>query len=172
MLLSIKKYPNPILKIKADKVDRVDATIKELIKQMKEIMKVSDGAGLAAPQIGISKQIIIINTKNGAQAFINPEIIEYGKKKKINQEGCLSFPGLWLKIVRPDEVKVKALDENGKEIIIEAKSVMALVFQHEIDHINGIQFIERASLIEKIKAQKVLSQLRRDYGINRKVNRG
>jgi len=169
MFLSIRKYPDPILKIKAEKVDNIDESVKELIRQMKETMVASDGAGLAAPQVGVSKRIIVVNTKKGPQAFINPEIVGYGKKKKRNQEGCLSFPGLWLKIIRPEEVKVKAIDEDGKEVSIEAKDVPALVFQHEIDHINGIEFIKRASIIERIKSQRVLAQLKRDYGTNRKA---
>lgn len=169
MFLSIRKYPDPILKIKAEKVKNIDGSVRELIRQMKETMIANDGAGLAAPQVGVAKQIIVVNTKKGPRAFINPEVIEPGKKKKKNQEGCLSFPGLWLKIVRPETVKIKAVDEEGKETVIEAKDVPALIFQHEIDHINGIEFIRRASLIEKIKAQRELARLRRDYGTGRKA---
>ncbi|MFH0791764.1 MAG: peptide deformylase [bacterium] len=170
MILPIIKYPSPILKKKAEKVKNIDEDVRELIRQMKETMAASDGVGLAAPQVGVSKRIIVVNTKKGPRAFINPEVIESGKKRKKSQEGCLSFPGLWLKIVRPKTVKIEAIDENGREVKIEAKEISAIVFQHEIDHINGIEFIKRASIIEKIKAHRILAQLKRDYGINRRAN--
>jgi peptide deformylase len=167
MLLSIRKYPDPILEKKAEKVENLNGEVKELIRQMKEVMMAADGAGLAAPQIGVSKRIIIVNTKKGPKAFINPEVISFGKRRKENQEGCLSFPGLWLKITRPQEAIISATNEEGKEVVIEVRDMLALIFQHEIDHINGIEFIRRAPIVERIKAYKVLSKLRREYGSNK-----
>jgi len=140
----IFKYPDPILKKKAEEVKEITPEIRDLIEKMKGIVREDEmTVGLAAPQIGVSKRIIIIKTEKGLAAFINPEIIEKTKETEIAEEGCLSLPGIFLNIKRWKGIKVKALDEQGKEVDIRAEGFMARVFQQEIDHINGILIINR-----------------------------
>ncbi len=156
MFLEIKKYPDPVLKKKAEQVNEITPEIKELIFNMKETLESKRGVGLAAPQVGVSKRIIVVRTKNKLLAFINPEVIKKGFRKTSDKEGCLSFPGLWLEIKRAKTVIVKALNEEGKEVLINAQGFLARVFQHEIDHLNGILFFERLGLFEKLKVKKQL----------------
>jgi len=158
MILEIKKYPDPVLKKRTEKVKEITSEIKELIFNMKETLTAEQGAGLAAPQVNVSKKVIIINTQHGQTAFINPQITSKSLKKTKDKEGCLSFPGLWLDIKRSKEIKVKALNENGKEISLKAKDFSARVFQHEIDHLNGILFIERLGFFQKIKVKQDLNK--------------
>ena len=156
MQLEIKKYPDRLLEKKAETIREINPGIKELILNMKETMISKNGVGLSAPQVGISKKIIVVNFQDSLRAFINPEIVRKSLEKTREKEGCLSFPGLWLDISRSRVVKVKALDEAGREIMIEAKDSMARIFQHEIDHLKGILFFERLGLFEKLKLKRDL----------------
>lgn len=144
-ILEIKKYPDPILKEKADEVKEITAEIKKLVEDMAETMEKSEpqGVGLAAPQVGVSKRITVIKTDNGSVAFLNPKISKKSRKKELSQEGCLSLPAIWLDIKRAAEVEVKALDITGKKIKIKASGLLAKIFQHEVDHLDGILIIDR-----------------------------
>jgi len=153
--IEIKIYPDPILREKCKPVEKITHEIEKLITQMKKAMKEYNGIGLAAPQIGESKRIIVIETEKQPVAFLNPKIINQSKEKQVFEEGCLSFPGLWLKIKRPKRVEIEALNEKGKKIKIEAEGLLAQVFQHEIDHLNGVLFIDRASIFQKLKLKKL-----------------
>lgn len=158
MILEIKKYPDSVLKKKTEKVNEITPEIKELIFNMKETLRAGQGAGLAALQVGVSKKVIIINTQNNCTAFINPKITSKSFRRAIGKEGCLSFPGLWLNIKRAEEVKVSALDENGKAIFLRAKGFSARVFQHEIDHLDGILFFERLGFFERLRVKRDLDK--------------
>ena len=140
----IREYGDEILKKQSKEVEKVDDKIKELIKDMFETMHKANGLGLAAPQIGILKRIIVIDLydEGGKYALVNPVIIE-AKGKQIVSEGCLSFPQQFAKVERPEEVTVKGLDENGDEITLVAKGLLAQALCHEIDHLNGDLFIEK-----------------------------
>jgi len=161
MILEIKKYPNPVLKKKCEEIAEITPEIKELALNMEESMIKDKGIGLAAPQVGESKRIIIVHlieerspeekNKKVPQAFINPKIIKKSKETAIEEEGCLSFPGLFLEIKRAKEVEVETLNLNGDKIRIEAKGLPARILQHEIDHLDGILFIDRISFWQKIK---------------------
>ena len=147
------KYPNSILRKKCQRVEEITADIRKLGQDMKETMIKNQGIGLAAPQVGELKRVIVVHpirdsspearAETSPQVFINPKIIKKSKETVIDEEGCLSFPGLFLKIKRAREVEVKALDMEGKEIQIKAEGLPARVFQHEIDHLDGILFIDR-----------------------------
>ena len=119
-----------------------------LLDDMKETMYKSNGVGLAAPQVGILKRIIVVDDGNGLIECINPRII-FQKGEQYGQEGCLSVPGLKGDVKRPNEVIVRALDRNGKEIEYRAKEFLARIFCHEIDHLNGILYIDKADDIRK-----------------------
>jgi len=141
--LKIITYPDPTLRKKSEKVKEVDNEIKDLIKNMIKTMEKNQGIGLAAPQVGVLKRIIIALTDNGPKAFINPKIIKKTKETEIMEEGCLSFPGLFLEIKRWKGVEIEALDGNGNKI--KATGLLARILQHEIDHLDGILFIDRIS---------------------------
>lgn len=151
MIKQIKKYPEPVLRKKCEEVEKITEEIKELIGDMKRMMIENKGIGLAATQVGEEKRIIIIMTKNGPEAFINPKIISKSKKTEIMEEGCLSFPGLFLKIKRPSEVEIEALNEQKQKIQLKTQRFIARIFQHEIDHLDGILFIDRLPFWQKLK---------------------
>ena len=119
-------------------------SIKELVKDMLETMYKNNGVGLAAPQVGILKRVVVIDLydNNGPIVLINPEIIKEKGEQEV-EEGCLSFPNQFAKIIRPAEVTVKALDEDGKEIKIKAKELLAQAISHEVDHLEGILFVDK-----------------------------
>jgi peptide deformylase len=152
MKRKIITYPNSVLTKEAEKVKNAKEEA-ELIKEMKEILKEEDGAGLAAPQIGISKQIFVVRDHDHYYAFMNPKITEKSEEKITANEGCLSFPGLWIDVERSKKIKVEALNENDERIVLEAEGVGAVVFQHEIDHLMGVVFIDHLSFFKKIAAR-------------------
>ena len=147
----IVKYPNPILRKKSEEVKEVTEDIKKLGQEMIAIITENQGLGFAAPQIGELKRIIVVQTEKGPEVFINPEIIKKSKKTEIGEEGCLSFPKLFLKIKRAKEAEIEALDLQGEKIKIKTEDLPARVFQHEIDHLDGILFIDRLSFWQRLK---------------------
>ncbi len=162
MGLDIKKYPNSILRKKCQEVKEIAPDIKQLINNMIETMEENKGVGLAAPQVGVLKRIIVAQTDYGPKAFIDPEIIKKTKEKEIMEEGCLSFPDLWLKIERAKGVEITALDGNGNKI--KAVGFLARILQHEIDHLDGILFIDRISFRQRLKIRKKLKEIEEKYG--------
>ena len=141
---NIRKNGDEILRKKSREVEKVDEKIKELVKDMIETMYKNNGVGLAAPQVGILKRVVVIDLydNNGPIVLINPEIIKEKGEQEV-EEGCLSFPNQFAKIIRPAEVTVKALDEDGKEIKIKAKELLAQAISHEVDHLEGILFVDK-----------------------------
>ncbi|TDX49194.1 peptide deformylase [Orenia marismortui] len=141
-ILKIRELGDPVLRTKAKEVTEVTDKTRKLLDDMAETMYDAPGVGLAAPQIGISKRIIVIDVGSGLVELINPEIVEESKKTYIDQEGCLSIPGKTGKVERAYKVKVKALDRNGKEIEVKGKGLLARALQHEIDHLEGRLFVD------------------------------
>lgn len=139
---NIRKNGDEILRKKSRKVEEINDRILTLIKDMQETMYEADGVGLAAPQVGILKRIAVIDVGNGPINLINPEIIET-EGEYVDEEGCLSIPGEQGKVLRPRKVKVKALNEKGEEVIIEGEDLLARAMCHEIDHLDGILFIDK-----------------------------
>ncbi len=139
----IRKLGDPVLRTEAKEVVEVIDGIRSLLDDMRKIMYQAKGVGLAAPQIGVSKQLVIIDIGQGLIELINPKIIEKSEKTYIDEEGCLSIPNRTAKVERAYKVKVQALDREGKEIELEAKGLLARAFQHEIDHLKGILFIDK-----------------------------
>lgn len=141
---TIRTEGDEILKKKSKPVEKIDDKILELIKDMQETLKKYDGVGLAAVQVGILKQVIIIDLGEEGEQYviINPEIISKSGNQVV-EEGCLSFPNKFAKIERPDKVVIKALNEKGKTVEITGKGLLAQAVCHEIDHLNGEVFIEK-----------------------------
>ena len=139
----IRQAGDEILIKKARKVTVVDDRIKELLQDMLETMHKYNGVGLAAPQVGILKTIIVIDLYDGNKPLllVNPEIIKEKGTQEV-EEGCLSFPNQYAKIIRPKEVTVVALNEEGKKVKIVAKDLLAQALSHEIDHLNGVLFVD------------------------------
>ncbi|MCC6300807.1 MAG: peptide deformylase [Anaerolineales bacterium] len=158
-LRTIITLPDPVLKRKAHSVAQFDKNLHTMIDDMVETMRAAPGVGLAAPQIGLSERIAVIEyfEKEGDEekedapkkvwAVINPEIVKASQETFLGVEGCLSIPGLVGEVERHAEVHIKALNRHGKPMRIKAKGWLARIFQHEIDHLNGILFTERATRV-------------------------
>ena len=154
MKLKIVKDPNPILRQKAVKIkDPLDQKIQELILNMFETLRLSNGVGLAAPQVGVSRRLCVIEVEGTQYALINPKITAKSRKKVISDEGCLSFPGQFISISRCDEVQIRYVDKDGNPGKIKGQGLFARVMQHEIDHLDGILFVDR------IKKKKIVPKL-------------
>ncbi|MDR5658324.1 peptide deformylase [Serpentinicella sp. ANB-PHB4] len=139
----IRTDDDPILRKKSKPVEIIDKRILTLLDDMKETMYDADGVGLAAPQIGILKRIIVIDVGYGAVELINPEIIDsFGEQS--DTEGCLSLPGKSAEVIRPQKVTVKGLNRKNEEVTLEGEDLFARAICHEIDHLNGILFIDKA----------------------------
>ena len=155
--------PDPFLRQKSEKVDVVDDSIRSLMDDMLETMYEAPGIGLAAIQIGVPKRVIVIDLsradeKKNPLYFVNPEIIKNSDINVSYEEGCLSVPGQFAEINRPNKCKVKFLDYNGFEKILEAEGLLATCIQHEIDHLEGILFIDYLSKLKKTMIVKKLSK--------------
>ena len=139
----IRLNGDEILRKKAREVEKVDDRIKELLQDMVETMHEYNGVGLAAPQVGILKRVIVIDLYDGNEPLklVNPKILKEKGKQKVD-EGCLSFANQFAKMIRPKEVTVEALNENGEQIRIEAVDLLAQALVHEIEHLNGILFVD------------------------------
>jgi peptide deformylase len=161
-ILQIVKYGNPVLTKKAEQIANLDKYIEELAKNMVETMYAAPGIGLAAPQVNESKRLITVDLSVGEDSqnliiLINPELISQ-EGEITYEEGCLSVPDISEKVVRPYRVIVKGIDLKGNEKIVEAEGLLARVFCHEIDHINGKLFIDRLSLLKKSLIKKKLKR--------------
>lgn len=153
MLLEIKKYPDPVLRKKTQEIKEVSEETRLLAENLAETMQKKEGLGLAAPQVGVSQRIIAVQGEKGVLIFLNPRIVSKSRKKEIMEEGCLSFPGVFLKIKRPKEVEVAAQNIQGQEVSVKAAGLLARVLQHEIDHLAGKLIIDRLSFFQKLKAK-------------------
>ncbi|MGN0670238.1 MAG: peptide deformylase [Oscillospiraceae bacterium] len=151
-LREIIKFGDDMLRKKCREVTKFDDKLATLLDDMAQTLKSADGVGLAAPQVGILRRACIIDVRDGhgVLELINPEIIEKSGSQAGN-EGCLSAPGEWCEVVRPAVVKVKAFDRHGNEFTLEASELKARAICHEVDHLDGILFIDR---VEKTIPQK------------------
>jgi len=162
-------YPNEVLKTKAEEVKEFNEEIKNLVNDMFETMYKKGGVGLAANQVGVLKRVIVIDLhsrteKQGKEqiVLINPEIVAQ-EGEIVKEEGCLSLPGLYRKVKRAAYVKVKAQNLNGEDFEIEGEDLLARALQHEIDHLNGVVFIDRLSPLQKRLALEKYKKLKRKY---------
>ncbi|HLU25385.1 MAG TPA: peptide deformylase [Longimicrobiales bacterium] len=148
----IRILGDPVLRRRAEPVTVIDDEIRRLVEDMVETMYDADGVGLAAPQVGVSRRVIVVDTREPGVpklALINPEIVERSDELDRGEEGCLSIPGLKEIVERPDRVVVEAQDTSGQPVRIEAEGLLARVLQHEVDHLDGILFIDRVSPLKR-----------------------
>jgi peptide deformylase len=139
----IRKDTDPVLRKKAKDIQEITPAILRLLEDMAETMDAANGVGLAAPQVGIAKRIVLVKIgKNELLELINPVILKQ-KGDEVDVEGCLSFPGLYGEVARATEVEVEALDRQGKKKIIKGTGLLARALQHEIDHLEGVLFVDK-----------------------------
>jgi len=155
--LSILQYPDPRLYTKASRVEAVDDSIRKLVSDMAETMYAAPGIGLAATQVDVHKQVIVIDVSDDHSellTLINPEILEKDGVQ-VGEEGCLSVPGFYEEVERAEHVRVRALDRNGKPFELDAEGLLAVCIQHEMDHLQGKVFVEYLSRLKqsRIKAK-------------------
>ncbi len=165
-MLDIYKLGDEVLYEPCNKVTKFDSALKTLVEAMFETMLEADGVGLAAPQIGSSDQIFVVDTREAGEqlCFINPSIIETSVDLVPHEEGCLSIPGVFHKIMRPRCVTIQAQDVNGKAFTLKASGLLARVIQHEYDHLSGRLFIDHLPPEEKaamIKAYERKNHIRK-----------
>ena len=158
--------PDPRLKAVSNDVETVDAEIRALVDDMTESMYAAEGIGLAAVQIGVPKRVIVIDLdqkqgKKNPRAFINPKILWASEETAVFEEGCLSVPEIWDDVERPARIKCEYLDRDGSKQILEADGMLATCLQHEMDHLNGILFIDHLSRLKRSMAIKKLSKAKK-----------
>ena len=159
-VLSILQYPDPRLKKVAAPVEEVDDGIRTLVRNMAETMYAAPGVGLAATQVDVHKQVIVIDTsptRNQLNVFINPQIVESEGVSDL-EEGCLSVPGIYDKVPRANRIRVRALDGDGQSFELEAEGMLAVCIQHEMDHLKGRVFVEYLS---RLKRNRILARMRK-----------
>jgi peptide deformylase len=151
MIREVKKIGDPILRKKATKIDKVTKDILKLLDDMRETMRAQNGQGIAAPQIGVSQRIAIVEIPKKDEdpnsgvlyTLINPEIVKFSEEMWEHQEGCLSIPGWVGDVERPLKIVVKSLDRAGNRVKFEAEGMLARAIQHEIDHLDGVLYIDK-----------------------------
>lgn len=182
MIRPIVRYPEPVLRAKCRLVTEVTAEIRTLAADMLETMRSANGVGLAAPQVGVDVQLAVIDVSHNPECltfmrvdgqpvemvkhmpivFMNPQL-HLGNAKEVGEEGCLSFPRLRGDIRRSSEIKVSCMDLQGRTVTVEADGLLARAFQHEIDHLNGILFIDRMSAAAKVGLKRKLARLMAEW---------
>ena len=166
MILKIVKYPDPVLARPGEPVTEFNAELRKLVADMFETMYDGQGIGLAAPQVGVAKRLLVIDLSVGKEpkdklAFINPEIV-FTEGRLYEEEGCLSFPDIREKVVRHAKVRIRAQDEHGKWFEMDGEDVLSRCLQHEIDHVDGVQFIYRMSALKRDLVLRKIRKLIRD----------
>jgi peptide deformylase len=162
-ILEILQYPDPRLTVPAERVEKIDAATRKLIDDMVETMYAAPGVGLAATQVDVHKQIVVIDVsddRSDLRVFINPEITRR-EGAAVNQEGCLSLPGIYDNVERAESVTVTALDRNGSRFTLNASGVLATCIQHEIDHLHGRVFVEHLSDLKQNRIRAKLKKRQR-----------
>lgn len=153
--LSIVTYPDSVLLKKSTPVDKVDAQVAKLVQDMFKLMVSAQGIGLAAPQVGVPRRVIIFDVGDGLVSLVNPVIVERHGRIRM-EEGCLSCPGIAVDVNRSEKVLVRGLNLDGKEVTIEAEGLKARVLQHEIDHLDGVLILDKLAWMEKLMAKRKL----------------
>ena len=152
---AVRTYGDPVLRQMAKPVENVDGALVKLVDDMVETMYEAVGAGLAAPQVGVQRRLFVYELDDGPKAVINPEIVE-SSGELWHDEACLSIPGLRIGILRPEKVLLHGYDLDGNELTIEADDFMGRMFQHEVDHLNGVLMVERLDDDMRKQALKIL----------------
>jgi peptide deformylase len=159
-LAQIRRFGDPVLRTRAGDVERFDQTLREEIERMGELMSDALGVGLAATQVGVLHRLLVYRVVPDAQiaVLINPQLEWAGSEREPMEEGCLSLPGVLVDVERPIHVRVRALDGDGQEILVDASGLEARVIQHEIDHLDGVLILDRTSREQRKEALRSLRE--------------
>jgi peptide deformylase len=159
-LAHVRKFGDPVLRTRARPVEVFDDALRAEIRQMGELMNDALGVGLAATQVGVLHRLLVyrVQQQSPVSALINPEIEWRGGEEEIAEEGCLSLPAVLVEVERPVHVRVRALNENGEEVVIEASGLEARVIQHEMDHLDGVLILDRTTRDQRKEAMRALRE--------------
>ena len=159
-LSHVRKFGDPVLRTRARPVDRFDGALRDEIERMGRLMVDAVGVGLAATQVGVLHRLLVyrVHQQSPVAALINPEVEWTGNEHETLEEGCLSLPGVHVDVERPVHVRVRAVDDRGEPIMIEASGLEARVIQHEIDHLDGVLVLDRISRSQRKEAMKALRE--------------
>ncbi|MCF4150409.1 peptide deformylase [Dethiosulfovibrio sp. F2B] len=158
---TIRIYPDPVLREPTREIERFDDDFRSFLKEMESLMYEYDGVGLAAPQVGESLKVAVIAYEGKLYVLVNPRIVDYDGRQ-MDQEGCLSFPGIFEDVARPASVVVEAQDENGEPYSVEAEGFLARAMCHEIDHLNGKLMIDHLSPMKREMVKKKLKKRKKE----------
>jgi peptide deformylase len=164
-VLNILRYPDPRLHQVAKPVEVFDDRLRELVRDMAETMYAAPGVGLAATQVDVHQRVIVVDvsdTKDQLQVFVNPRVAAASGDRKVYEEGCLSVPGIYEEVERPDRVRIEAFDEHGKPFSVEADGLLAVCIQHEIDHLDGKVFVQYLSRLKQNRIRTKLLKSERE----------
>ena len=158
-ILTVRRYGDPVLRRRAAPVEEVDERVRRVIADLTDTMYDEVGIGLAAPQVGVALRLIVVSDEGGreARALINPVITEQGGQAT-GEEGCLSLPGIFAPVTRAEWVHVEARDPDGKPLAIDARGLQARVLQHEIDHLDGVLFIDRVDPVTRDRLKRKIKK--------------
>ncbi len=161
-ILEIRTYPDPILQQKAEPVEQFDDELRRLLADMTATMYEAPGVGLAAPQVGVSLRAIVVDASPRVEdarllKLVNPVVVST-EGEAVYEEGCLSVPGFSAEVTRPSKIRVEAFDEHGEPVVIETETFLATVIQHEIDHLNGVLFIDHLGRLRRELIRKKLKK--------------
>jgi peptide deformylase len=159
----IRTYGDPVLRRVADEITDIDGRLVRLADDMLQTMYAEPGIGLAAPQVGVGRRLFVYDVGEGPRALINPVIAE-SDGEWVYEEGCLSIPGIYWEIVRPKAVHITGLDLDGNEVSIEADELLGRMFQHELDHLDGVLMVDRLHVDQRKAAKKLLRERFVDLG--------
>ena len=160
-VLNILRYPDPRLHRVAEPVREVDERIRQLVRDMAETMYAAPGIGLAATQVDVHLRVVVMDVseaRDHLRVFVNPEIVGHSVESKVFEDGCLSVPGVYDEVERPERVTVRALDEHGAVFTLDAEGLLAVCVQHEIDHLNGRVFVQYLS---RLKQSRIRSRMQK-----------
>ncbi len=174
-VLPIIEVPDPLLRAQSAPVERVDDDLRKLVSDMFETMYAAPGIGLAAIQVAVPRRLMVIDLQDPEEeggepvrrpyAFINPEVVWSSDERRIYNEGCLSIPDQYAEVERPARVRARWLDEQGREQEAEVEGLLATCLQHEVDHLNGILFIDHISRLKRDIVLRKLAKLRKEQAI-------
>lgn len=170
-VLPIRIYPDPVLRVRCPEVESFDGDLERLAKDLVETMYAAPGVGLAAPQVGVELRLAVVDATAGEESntlhiLINPEIFE-STGKDTDEEGCLSIPEITEKVTRPEMIRVRALGLDRRPIEFEAEGLLARVVCHEVDHLDGVLFVDRLSGLRKERVRRQLRKLSRKQEASR-----
>ena len=164
-ILEILRYPDPRLQRVARPVTAFDDRLRKLVADMAETMYAAPGIGLAATQVDVHERVIVIDlseTKDQLQVFVNPTVVQASAERKVYEEGCLSVPGIYDEVERPDRIRVEAFDADGRPFALDADGLLAVCLQHEIDHLDGKGFVQYLSRLKQNRIRTKLVKAERE----------